>query len=844
MLPTSDDAMEASLEESAVASVPDQLRASFLDHLQDIHEAAGLASVHPQDNVAYISEDTDSENAAAHRSKLRKRWNQQATETPPTPSLLNSPGGSSGSTPWLLVNQEATEAGVPSASCASGSTSRFQLSSSQSSPKSTLLGPTSKASSWRAPSVCLRYNSPFQLSCAAKQTMNAKPLPRPSFGVPRAGPKHVPIQLGSAGVPQQPRPLPTYRSASSYAVYPKDASAVQLSFAVPSPPPQPAGAQQLAATSGCSFSRQRCRLQDAFTTSQDVHREQHYRNSALFSELCQSHGSFSSVLTQLSQSQHGQVIKERLLSKVSDTTASRYLRSVQLFFVAFEELGGKLEQINEGLFLDAFFTVSRSSEDGPLSNSQNVLKALRWYKKLLGLVTLPDLYGSAFSLMSASSEQEKKESIPLPLIFVAFLEGILLSSTSSLEDQVWAGSFLTAISASLRFADCQHVRWSSLCISQFLLRGLCFRTKTTRSGAPWGLISWGPISCSESPGMTWLPRWVAALDSIWHSLKLRFGPQIVPDCLFFFWAENAFTPASYSQTLCKLRCFLVRAGITAQQARTYTLHSLKTTFLSWMAQLSLPLSSRFLQGHHKPPGSAQLYSRDDVWPALKAQVLLWRAIHSGFRPARPQHRGGQTPLTEPPLELAGTSWSALSPQLKCFHIEDDASDFLTKESQDEELREARVVSEPELGTTPKLPACVHVRPQVEPFVDSDGDEPGPQLPSTSTAAALEAEPSWQPAAEPTVAPPPKAWPKATASLPQECASVRFLLSTSGVAHACISHPGSRIVCLVCNCPSCEIRCHPACGCITDFTPASKMPEDARLCKRKACLLASTTDRAQ
>ncbi|CAE7273536.1 unnamed protein product [Symbiodinium sp. KB8] len=181
--------------------------------------------------------------------------------------------------------------------------------------------------------------------------MNAKPLPRPSFGVPRAGPKHVPIQLGSAGVPQQPRPLPTYRSASSYAVYPK-------------------------------------------------------------------------------------VIKERLLSKVSDTTASRYLRSVQLFFVAFEELGGKLEQINEGLFLDAFFTVSRSSEDGPLSNSQNVLKALRWYKKLLGLVTLPDLYGSAFSLMSASSEQEKKESIPLPLIFVAFLEGILLSSTSSLEDQI------------------------------------------------------------------------------------------------------------------------------------------------------------------------------------------------------------------------------------------------------------------------------------------------------------------------------------------------------------------------------------------------------------------------
>ena len=90
MLPTSDAAMEASLEESAIASVPDQLRASFLDHLQDIHEAAGLASVHSQDKVVYVSEDTDSEDTAAHRSKLRKRWNQQATEapvTPPTPQF-------------------------------------------------------------------------------------------------------------------------------------------------------------------------------------------------------------------------------------------------------------------------------------------------------------------------------------------------------------------------------------------------------------------------------------------------------------------------------------------------------------------------------------------------------------------------------------------------------------------------------------------------------------------------------------------------------------------------------------------------------------------------------------
>jgi len=298
-------------------------------------------------------------------------------------------------------------------------------------------------------------------------------------------------------------------------------------------------------------------------------------------------------------------------------------------------------------------------------------------------------------------------------------------------------------------------------------------------------------------------------------------------------------PASYSQALCQLRSFLVRAGIPASQARTYTLHSLKTTYLSWMAQLSLPLSARFLQGHHKPPGSAQLYSRDDVWPALKAQAILWRSVHSGFRPARPQHRGGQAPLLEPPLELSGTSWSACSPQLQCFRLENDSADFLTREANDGELREARLASEVETGTEPKLPACTQLRSQVDPFVDSDGDEPGTQKTTTSPAFPVEAEPSWQPASEPRALPPYEALPKAAGPPPQDCGSIRFLLSTSGVAHACISHPGSRIVCSACQNPSCEIRCHPACGCITDFTPASKIPGDARLCKRKACLIVST-----
>eukprot|EP00439_Symbiodinium_sp_Y106_P044025 s3862_g5.t1 len=137
-----------------------------------------------------------------------------------------------------------------------------------------------------------------------------------------------------------------------------------------------------------------------------------------------------------------------------------------------------LSGLPQGLFLDAFFTLSHSTEDGPLSNSQNVLKALRWYKKLLVLSCLPDLYGPAFSLLSSPATQEKRESVPLPLAFLVFLEKLLLSGSwgnaygPAPSWCLWARAFAfqTAnISSGARFA---------LAVSHFTLRlraDYCYR---------------------------------------------------------------------------------------------------------------------------------------------------------------------------------------------------------------------------------------------------------------------------------------------------------------------------------------------------------------------------------
>ena len=45
------------------------------------------------------------------------------------------------------------------------------------------------------------------------------------------------------------------------------------------------------------------------------------------------------------------------------------------------------------------------------------------------------------------------------------------------------------------------------------------------------------------------------------------------------------------------------------------------------------------------------HGRDSVWGALRYQQIVVQQVRAGFRPKTAQHRGGQTPLVEPPVTL-------------------------------------------------------------------------------------------------------------------------------------------------------------------------------------------------
>lgn len=168
-----------------------------------------------------------------------------------------------------------------------------------------------------------------------------------------------------------------------------------------------------------------------------------------------------------------------------------------------------------------------------------------------------------------------------------------------------------------------------------------------------GLNHKGFWAKSNNPNASWLILWIRILDHLWNQVcEMEPETKIVPDFLFAKLNESNHLsgPLSYCQALRILRECIANvpfAHFSQQQVQAYTLHSCKSTLLSWSAQLTLPPDLRACQGHHVFAHSVQLYSRDDVYPSLQLQSHVSNALQQGWVPQTPQERGSQPPLHEP-----------------------------------------------------------------------------------------------------------------------------------------------------------------------------------------------------
>ena len=299
-------------------------------------------------------------------------------------------------------------------------------------------------------------------------------------------------------------------------------------------------------------------------------------------------------------------------------------------------------------------------------SSSSVLSGLKFAASLMGWKDFLQELGNPAVVSWCAKEviAVRREAWPLSLATVASLEDAIHAElqTGLSADGYLITAFLFTLWGALRFSDVQRVVVSDLEISAGLVRGRCWRTKSSRIEMPFGFLCGGIFK-------DW-SRAVAALRE-----HLRGGDGLL-------YSEKG-ARASYTFALGHLRRILVQyGGVPAELVHRYTLHSLKVTPLTWALQLEADKEGRRLWGHHRSTDGASRmvakYSRDDVLPALRVQLLVLKSIRAGWVPMAAQGRGGKTPLAEESIASerlspvfsvpAGLETFVLKPQVQSFGL--------------------------------------------------------------------------------------------------------------------------------------------------------------------------------
>ena len=151
----------------------------------------------------------------------------------------------------------------------------------------------------------------------------------------------------------------------------------------------------------------------------------------------------------------------------------------------------------------------------------------------------------------------------------------------------------------------------------------------------------------------WCTLWLNLVrESLLHATASRyqgFQPDfLIPQIGSDVEAPLFLSPMSRSQGVLLLRKYMLWSNANAD-VQFIGIHSCKVTFLSWLDE-----EQRRHQGHHRAAGAGvcvDLYSRDDVHPALALQRTILSRISSGFRPVIPMMRGGAPSIADRPVSI-------------------------------------------------------------------------------------------------------------------------------------------------------------------------------------------------
>ncbi|CAE7194755.1 unnamed protein product [Symbiodinium sp. CCMP2592] len=368
-------------------------------------------------------------------------------------------------------------------------------------------------------------------------------------------------------------------------------------------------------------------------------------------------GSESSFFSAIQSAVHFDAHVRRVLAGFAATTVIRYITTFNSFAKACEDLDVCLLEITAVQAADILVTLQLQKQEDPTVGSSAItcIKAVRWVCKNTQCIVFEVFYCELISsFLKTKLPRDRRESLPLPLFALVQWERRILQRSTSLVDVVLLGAFLVTCWSSLRFADSQRIEWSSCAFDVVSLRAIAYQTKTSHQGQPFGLIAQGFL---HHGAHSWVAKWLRVLDSIASQEVRDFG--LAPSFFFPALDDDAelirpLEPMSYPSCLRWLRYYLQFPWMGSPPAvpvSSYTVHSMKCSLLSYMLEVpDIRGPDRDAQGHRRG-SSRELYSRDDVLGALRAQTQLRSAVLAGFRPRTPLHRGAQLPMAPIPFTL-------------------------------------------------------------------------------------------------------------------------------------------------------------------------------------------------
>eukprot|EP00439_Symbiodinium_sp_Y106_P042648 s1819_g5.t1 len=248
------------------------------------------------------------------------------------------------------------------------------------------------------------------------------------------------------------------------------------------------------------------------------------------------------------------------------------------------------------------------------------VSSMRLVAAILGLEGLQVMLKSSVVLAWAQAGRvhaPAKEAVPLPLYVVANWERAIVAGMKrgGCADTLLLTAFLVMLWSALRFSDAQRVLVKDTCVKDGVLRGQCWRTKTSKL-----LVQVGGI-----PPDVVVVVVVVVADFTLHSLKA--------------------TPLSWA----------VQLEIRSEARRIWGHHRARC------------------------PGEAMVekYSRDDVIQALRAQLTTLTCVKQRWRPLAAQGRGGRHPVAELPLAAKPSGLQETVPGLRPFRAARASHDDLT-----------------------------------------------------------------------------------------------------------------------------------------------------------------------